>query len=46
MDNFLTLSEVHRTISNAGSIKSYTLVYMVEKVCDVKYYVKIYTAVL
>ena len=46
MDYFLTLSKVHRSISNADSIKSYTLLYTVEKVCDVKYYVKLYTALL
>jgi len=46
MDYFLTLSKVHKTVSNAGSIKSYSLVYMVEKVCDIKYYVKIYTTLL
>ena len=46
MDYFLTLRKVHRTISNADSIKSFTLLYAMERVCDIKYYVKIYTTLL
>ena len=46
MDYFLTLSKVHRTVSNADFIESDTLLYTVERECYIKYYVEIYTTLL